>query len=311
MLSNVGSRSGRGLEESDTRPPQLAPPPPRPQNPVMQPRAAEHSPIGPSAVACSAVTGVFAYEIERDTARVSIPHPESHLVVRFGPSIRNQLDVYAFGAQERARRKRLPGGHRVAMARLHLSAHERVLGVPALALAGRYVPLEELWGVGATHRLTERLAQARSALDAAEVLKGAIAERLASNAAHRSAPPLALAAAERLGVANVNEVAGDLGVSERHLRRVFREAVGVSPKAFAKLARFHRALRAARATAHPGWASIAAAAGYYDQAHLIADFRAIAGATPQALLGELGVDASGSEADPDRGSRVRRFLGPR
>jgi AraC-like DNA-binding protein len=85
----------------------------------------------------------------------------------------------------------------------------------------------------------------------------------------------------------VNEVAEDLGVSERHLRRLFREAVGLSPKNFAMLARFHRALRAARLETHDGWASIASAAGYYDQAHLISDFRRIAGVTPQVLLREL------------------------
>jgi AraC-like DNA-binding protein len=85
----------------------------------------------------------------------------------------------------------------------------------------------------------------------------------------------------------VTTVAADLGVSERHLRRVFRETVGVSPKTFARLARFHHALRAARDDGHAGWARIAADAGYYDQAHLIAEFRAIAGVTPQALLGEL------------------------
>ena len=85
----------------------------------------------------------------------------------------------------------------------------------------------------------------------------------------------------------MNEVADDLGVSERHLRRVFRDAVGVSPKAFARLTRFRHAVRAARERTPASWASIAAAAGYYDQAHLIAEFRAIAGVTPRALLGEL------------------------
>jgi AraC-like DNA-binding protein len=88
----------------------------------------------------------------------------------------------------------------------------------------------------------------------------------------------------------VGGVAVQLGVSERSLRRSFGEAVGMSPKAFAKLARFHRALRAARE--HGSWARIAAGAGYYDQAHLIADFRAIAGVTPRALLGEVRAGAS-------------------
>ena len=56
---------------------------------------------------------------------------------------------------------------------------------------------------------------------------------------------------------------------------------------YLKLRRFHGALNAARQDNHANWASIAAAAGYYDQAHLVAEFRAIAGVTPRALLSEL------------------------
>jgi AraC-like DNA-binding protein len=63
----------------------------------------------------------------------------------------------------------------------------------------------------------------------------------------------------------------------------------VSPKAFTQLARFHRALRAAREDHGASWAGIAAASGYYDQAHLIGEFRAIAGVTPRALLAELSI----------------------
>jgi AraC-like DNA-binding protein len=147
--------------------------------------------------------------------------------------------------------------------------------------------LEDLWGDIATRRLYVRLADAHDTADAAAILESAIAERLATANRRLGRAALALAAADRLTSANVNTVAADLGVSERHLRRVFRETVGVSPKSFAKLTRFERALRAARESAAGSWASIATAAGYYDQAHLIAEFRAIAGATPRALLREL------------------------
>lgn len=85
----------------------------------------------------------------------------------------------------------------------------------------------------------------------------------------------------------MSAVADALGLSERHLRRVFRAAVGMSPKSFAKLTRFHRALRAARADRRASWATIASASGYYDQAHLIDEFRTIAGVTPRALVEEL------------------------
>lgn len=67
----------------------------------------------------------------------------------------------------------------------------------------------------------------------------------------------------------------------------------MSPKTFARLTRFHRALGAARTDGHASWASIAGEAGYYDQAHLIAAFRAIAGVTPRALLVELGAMSTG------------------
>jgi len=212
---------------------------------------------------------------------------EIQLVARFGPSARNGLDVHAFGAQTSVRRKLIRSGHRAVTARLRLGAAEAVLGVPASELTGRIVALEDLWGDAAARRLCVRLSGARDTADAAAILEGAIAERCAPARVAHSRTQLAVVAADRLHSANVNTVAAHLGVSERHLRRIFREAIGVSPKTFAKLTRFHRALRAPRCAKGCSWANIAAAAGYYDQAHLIAEFRAISGVTPRALIGEL------------------------
>lgn len=235
---------------------------------------------------------MLVYECERDTPLVSIPRAEVQLVVRFGVSAPAGLDAHAFGAREKAHRKVVRRGQRTVTARLRIGASKTVLGVTAADMAGRIVALEDLWGDAATRRLRDRLAHAGDTAAAARVLDEAIAERLANASDDRGGAALALRAADRLTRANVNTVADDLGVSERHLRRVFREAVGVSPKAFARLTRFHRALSAAREDAHANWGGIAVAAGYYDQAHLIADFRAIAGVTPRALLGELRAAAS-------------------
>jgi AraC-like DNA-binding protein len=253
----------------------------------MHASAVHRGRLAPSASTASAVAALFVDECDRDMPRVSIPRPEIHLVVRFGPSTQSGLDVHALGMQQRVRRKLIRSGQRIVAARLRLGVHEAVLGVPASAVAGRIVALEDLWGAAATRRLFDRLADARDTVDAAAILDSAIAERFAITDGRRARAQLALDAADRLTSANVNAVAVDLGVSERQLRRVFRETIGVSPKTFAKLTRFHRALRAVREDVHASWASIAAAVGYYDQAHLIADFRAIAGVTPRALLSEL------------------------
>jgi AraC-like DNA-binding protein len=72
-------------------------------------------------------------------------------------------------------------------------------------------------------------------------------------------------------------VAAELGVSLRHLRRAFAEAVGLAPKQYARVARLHRALGA-----EGDWSQRARLAGYYDQAHLVGEFRALLGATPEA-----------------------------
>lgn len=243
--------------------------------------------FGPAVPKPTVVTELLVDENKRDRLRVAIPHPEIHLVVRLGRSVRHGLDAHALGVRQEIHRKVVPGGQRTVFARLHMSTYEAVLGVPASEIAGRIVALGDLWGDVATQRLLGRLASAHDAVAAAAILENAIAERIAMAGRPDPHAQLAFHAAARLASANVSTVAGDLGVSERHLRRVFREATGVSPKAFAKLTRFHRALDAAHAKGDTSWADIAAAAGYYDQAHLIAEFRAIAGTTPRALLAEL------------------------
>ena len=248
--------------------------------------------IAPGPGAASALSALFVYDCDREGAGVLLPRPEIHLAARFGLPAHGGLELHALGIRQEVHRKHLHGGQGLVMARLKLGAQDAVLGVPASAVAGRIVALEDLWGGGAARRLRERLAGARDLAGAAAVLDGAIAARLTTPAAGGAHVPLVRAAAGRLTRASVRTVAADLGVSERHLRRVFLETVGVGPKALARLTRFRHALRAARKDPRASWASIAAAAGYYDQGHLIAEFRAIAGVTPRALLGEIRAAAS-------------------
>jgi len=230
---------------------------------------------------------LFVNERARDVAGLALPRAETHVVARFGPGTREGLDVHVFGARRKAHRKLLRAGQRAVMVRLPLAAAEGVLGVPAGLLAGRVVTLEELWGNAATQPLLDRLSEADDTAEAARLLEGALGGRLAARFAWSEKRRLTVEAARRLRHSKVGEVAQELGMSERHFRRLFQETVGVSPKAFAKLARFHRALDAGRRQRHAGWAAIAAESGYYDQAHLIAEFHALAGATPQGLVEEL------------------------
>jgi AraC-like DNA-binding protein len=68
------------------------------------------------------------------------------------------------------------------------------------------------------------------------------------------------------------------GLSHRRFLTVFREAVGLGPKVYCRVERLQDAL--ARAAAGGPWSEVALAAGYSDQAHLVREFREIAGLSP-------------------------------
>ena len=187
-----------------------------------------------------------------------------------GPRIGAAVDVLA------------PGSTLVGI-RFHPGAAPAFLGVPASALVDESVALEELWGTAAT-ALGERIAGARSAWDGAAVLEAEVIARLA--AAGRSDALLA-EAVRRLGPWETDEVVS-LPISERHLRRRCRDAIGLAPKEVQRILRFQGflALAHGQRRAGDGLALLAAEAGYADQSHLTREAVRLSGLTPRALLRE-------------------------
>jgi len=92
------------------------------------------------------------------------------------------------------------------------------------------------------------------------------------------------------GACRIDRLAAVANSSRRHLERLFREQVGMTPKAYARVVRFTAA--AARLTDEPlvPLADVSYDGGYFDQSHMIREFLAFAGRTPdqfRARLGEL------------------------
>jgi AraC-like DNA-binding protein len=81
-------------------------------------------------------------------------------------------------------------------------------------------------------------------------------------------------------VLTVEDLAGRSAVSKRTLQRLFSEYVGVSPKWVIRRYRLHEAVERLRSGERLDCAQLALALGYYDQAHLINDFRSILSCTP-------------------------------
>jgi len=92
------------------------------------------------------------------------------------------------------------------------------------------------------------------------------------------------------GALRVSELAAGTGWSGRHLTSRFRAEIGLTPKAAARVIRFDRARKRLvhKLTAGGDYllADLAADCGYFDQAHLAREFRALAGCPPSQWLAE-------------------------
>jgi transcriptional regulator GlxA family with amidase domain len=86
------------------------------------------------------------------------------------------------------------------------------------------------------------------------------------------------------GNLRIEELAGEVGWSRRHLAELFRVETGLSPKAAARVIRFERACDRLRSPGGAPLAQVAADTGYVDQAHLARDFRELAGLTASTWL---------------------------
>ncbi|MGH8186355.1 MAG: helix-turn-helix domain-containing protein [Steroidobacteraceae bacterium] len=157
--------------------------------------------------------------------------------------------------------------------------------VPMCELVDRVVPLEEVWA-GEGVRLHETLAGADPA-QWLQLIEAALQRRMRLLEVH---PDSARAANAVMAMTRSrcehgpHALAGELEVSGRHLRRIFNNAFGIPPKMLTRIVRFHRALREATQGETADWSSVAAAAGYYDQAHFIAECRGMTAMTPSNFL---------------------------
>lgn len=160
----------------------------------------------------------------------------------------------------------------------------RFFGLPMSELADRMVALDDL-GDAPLRALRQRLGEeedwnARFALMESHLRTRLLGGRPAS-AGTAWAYERIVATGGRAGIA---QLADRLDWSRKHLAQRFRAEIGLAPKAVARITRFTRAQALAR-RGGDGWADIAVACGYADQAHLIREFREFAGATPMEWLG--------------------------
>jgi methylphosphotriester-DNA--protein-cysteine methyltransferase len=134
--------------------------------------------------------------------------------------------------------------------------------------------------------LREQLLEVQAPSARIQVLENLLLARLRRARAGHPAVRVAVSALGASGNgARVAEVASSVGLSHRRFVELFEREVGLAPKLYARLQRFH-AVKAclAQLDRPPEWATFALVWGYCDQSHMIRDFVAFSDLTPASYL---------------------------
>lgn len=90
---------------------------------------------------------------------------------------------------------------------------------------------------------------------------------------------------EEKGNISISELSEETGYSACYIRRIFGNIHGISPKVFEKFIRFQYLLNTIEGEKeNPDLDETAMKCGYYDQSHMIKDFKCYTGTTPEAFL---------------------------
>ena len=150
--------------------------------------------------------------------------------------------------------------------------------------SGRIIDLSLVWG-NSVGLVAERLAESDSFAQKVKIIEEDLGSRLDHSRLRQTAIDHAVSLiASGAGMASIPKIARLAAISERGLERKFKQAIGLSPKSYSRIVRFQRVLGSLEACDPVEIADTAFKFGYYDQSHLINDFRQFSGLTPKDYL---------------------------
>jgi AraC-like DNA-binding protein len=174
---------------------------------------------------------------------------------------------------------------RVLGARLRPAGAWALLAHPLCQLAELTADLDDLLG-RAGEELAERCHDAGNGIERVRRAVAWLGRQLRRPDA-RGVDPAVHWVARRIadtgGSRPIAALRAETGLSDARLIALFREQVGVTPKRLARIHRFDRALTLLSRD-NGSLADVAQRAGYFDQPHMNAEFREMAGLTPGHFL---------------------------
>jgi AraC-like DNA-binding protein len=158
------------------------------------------------------------------------------------------------------------------------------LGFPVGELHNAGISISDLWGEREAQRLLSELHETPTGEGKFRILEQWLLRLAGQRLEKHPAVTFAMRAFCSGPHGSASAVADKTGYSQRHFIELFRNEVGLTPKLFQRLHRFRTVIDTVNSQAVVDWADIALSLGYFDQAHLIHDFREFSGITPSQYL---------------------------
>jgi AraC-like DNA-binding protein len=248
--------------------------------------------------------GKVAYQRDR-----ILPSGQSQLLINLGPAqyriesgppeVRVPfIDVWYSGLHQGPIDTEAPHGNALLGVAFTARGSFPWLGERMDALSDRIIALADAIGDGAL-ALRERLLNTPSLEQRFKLVERWLINRLKPRAIIHPAVRWAVdQLAASGGRVSIEDLATQTGFTRKHLGNLFQQQVGLSPKALARVHRFRGALDILnRANGDIPWSALAEQCGFYDQSHLINEFRRFTGFSPVELA---------RRDRPDTGSVVLR-----
>lgn len=204
----------------------------------------------------------------------NLPHPNIHLVFE------KKSGSLVLGVQTSKFSRVLDDCSHVFGIKFRPGGFRPFLKAPASSLVDRSIPLKRIFGKPVV-ALEEILASSCTESEKMEAASTFFRARMPE-------PDRTIALADELvkriyeerGIKTVNDLVARTGIGKRSIQRIFQDYVGVSPKWVILRYRLHELIEQMNVCGSPDWAQLAIELGYFDQAHLINDFRSMVGDTP-------------------------------
>lgn len=153
------------------------------------------------------------------------------------------------------------------------------LSLPCYEVSNQTVELNSVFGVGAIE-LENRLFDSVDTAQRVALLDNFFLQRLSLPTPYEFARQVAESIEAASGIVSMKTLSSQVGYSIRTVDRLFRQCFGLSPKFYARVMRFQRALTLLSSDPQIDLTQITFECGYYDPSHLTREFTDFTGQAP-------------------------------